>query len=115
MSPAVGIIKPGKAAEISIHHDDTLTAEDQEAQQYWHSEDTRDRVAILSVVIRGSKSTATRSHQCHVHNRYSPKDIIRREPSTKGHGSKKHQASHHRSSTKHYDKSDDHHRSRHEH
>ncbi|KAK1426419.1 hypothetical protein QVD17_15090 [Tagetes erecta] len=114
--PAVGIIKPGKAAEILIHQDDTLTSEDQDAQQYWHSEDSCDRLAILSVVIRGSKSTATNSHQCHVQNRYSPKDIVRREPSTKGHGSKKHQTtSHHRSSTKHFDKSDDHHRSRHEH
>ncbi|KAI3743061.1 hypothetical protein L1987_60763 [Smallanthus sonchifolius] len=115
VAPAVGIIKPGAVAEISIHHDDTHTSEDEGAQQYCHSEDTRDRLAILSVVIRGSKATANRSHQCHVHHRYSPKNTVQHEPSTKGYGSKKHQSSNHRSSAKHYDKFDDHHRSRHEH
>ncbi|KAK9068766.1 hypothetical protein SSX86_012882 [Deinandra increscens subsp. villosa] len=114
--PAVGIIKPGNAAEISIRHDDTHTSDDEGAQQCWNPEETRNRLAILSVVIRGSKSTATRSHQCHVHNQYSPKNTLHHEPSTKGHGSKKYQSSsHNRSSAKHCDKFDDRHRSRHEH
>ncbi|KAI7748039.1 hypothetical protein M8C21_028543 [Ambrosia artemisiifolia] len=108
--PAVGIIKPGTAAEISIHVDDTHASEDEGAQQHWRAEDTRDRFAILSVVIRGSKSTATRSHQCHVHHRYSPKNAVQHEPSIKSFGSKKHQSSNHRSSAKF----DDHHRSRRE-
>nr|XP_043610786.1 type I inositol polyphosphate 5-phosphatase 13-like [Erigeron canadensis] len=114
VTPAVGIIKPGNSTEISIHHDDTYS-EDDPASQYWHSEDTRDKVVILSVVIRGSRSTETKSHQCHVRNCYSPKSTVHHEPSTKGHGSKKHLGSHHRSSAKHFDKGDDHHRSRHEH
>ncbi|XP_076951588.1 type I inositol polyphosphate 5-phosphatase 13-like [Bidens hawaiensis] len=109
VTPAVGIIKPRAAAEISIHHDDTHTSEDEGAPQ-WRSEDARDQLAILSVVIRGSKSTATRNQQCHVHYRYSAKCPVQRQPSTKGLGSKKHQSSNHRASAKF----DDHHRSRHE-
>ncbi|XP_076895562.1 type I inositol polyphosphate 5-phosphatase 13-like isoform X1 [Bidens hawaiensis] len=115
VTPAIGIIKPGNTAEISIHHDNTHASEDDGGQQYWHGEDTRDKLVILSVVIRGSKSTETRSHQCHIRHCYSPKEQhIAHEPSTKGHSSKKHQSSHHRSSAKHNDKFDNHHRSRHE-
>ncbi|KAM0065072.1 putative inositol-polyphosphate 5-phosphatase transcription factor WD40-like family [Helianthus debilis subsp. tardiflorus] len=112
VAPAVGIIKPGTVAEISIHVDDTHETEDEGGQQHCRSEDTRDRLAILSVVIRGSKSTATRSQQCHIHHRYSPNccRVVQHEPSTKGLGSKKHQSSNHRSSAKF----DDHHRSRRE-
>ncbi|KAJ0612577.1 putative inositol-polyphosphate 5-phosphatase transcription factor WD40-like family [Helianthus annuus] len=116
VAPAVGIIKPGNTAEISIHHDDTHASEEDGGPQYWHSEDTRDKLVILSVAIRGSKSTETRSHQCHVRHCYSPKNTVQQEPSTKGgQSSKKHQSSHQRSSAKHNDKLDDHHRSRHEH
>ncbi|XP_071689543.1 type I inositol polyphosphate 5-phosphatase 13-like [Rutidosis leptorrhynchoides] len=116
--PAVGIIKPGNSAEISIHHDDTYTSEDDGTPKYWHSEHTRDKVVMLSVVIRGSKSTETKSHHCHVRHVYSPRSttVHHDQPSTKGghSSSKKHQSAHHRSS-KHFDKHDDHHRSRHEH
>ncbi|XP_071718485.1 type I inositol polyphosphate 5-phosphatase 13-like [Rutidosis leptorrhynchoides] len=116
--PAVGIIKPGNSAEISIHHDDTQTSsEDSGTPKYWHSEDTRDKVVNLSVVIRGSKSTETKSHQCHVRYCYSPPKCIiaNHEPSTKGgQSSKRHQSAHQRSS-KNLDKFDDHRRSRHEH
>lgn len=113
MAPAVGIIKPGNTAEISIHHDDTNATEDDVGAQYWHSEDTRDNLVILSVVIRGSKSTETRSHQCHVRHCYSPKNTAQNESSTKG-GSKRHQSTHQRASAKYNDKLDDNHRSRHE-
>nr|GEX55669.1 type I inositol polyphosphate 5-phosphatase 12-like isoform X2 [Tanacetum cinerariifolium] len=120
VTPAIGIIKPGSTVEISIHHDDTHTSEEDGGSQYWRSEDTRDKVAILSVVIRGSRSTETKSHQCHVRHCYSPKSTTpHHEPTTKSYGSRKHQSAHHRSSAKHFDKhfdkGDDHHRSRHEH
>ncbi|KAI3511418.1 hypothetical protein L1887_18571 [Cichorium endivia] len=112
VAPAVGIIKPGSTAEITVHHNDTHTTDDVEgAGQSWRSEDTRDKLAMLSVVIRGSRSTETKSHQCHVRYRYTPKvsSSAHIEPS-KSHVSKKHPSSHHRSFARH---SDDHHRSRH--
>ncbi|PWA39931.1 endonuclease/exonuclease/phosphatase family protein [Artemisia annua] len=120
VTPAIGIIKHGSTIEISIHHNDTHTSEEDGGSQYWRSEDTRDKVAILSVVIRGSRSTETKSHQCHVRHCYSPKSTTPHpEPPTKSYGSRKHQSAHHRSSAKHFDKhfdkGDDHHRSRHEH
>ncbi|KAL4561252.1 hypothetical protein LXL04_033415 [Taraxacum kok-saghyz] len=117
VTPAVGIIKPGSTAEVWVHHDDTVTSDDVEGVgQSWRSEDTRDKLAMLSVVIRGSRSTETRSHQCHVRYRYSPKPSSSIGNSS-GHveppkgSSKKHPSSHHRSFAKH---GDDHHRSRHE-
>ena len=116
MAPAVGIIKPGNSAEVSIHHDETHTFEDfaEGGPQSWRPEDPRDKVVILSLVIRGSRSTETRSHQCEVRHRFSPKTTTTPEPS-KAHGSKKHQAAtHHRSFARHSDRGDEQHRSRHD-
>ncbi|KVI00443.1 Endonuclease/exonuclease/phosphatase, partial [Cynara cardunculus var. scolymus] len=112
VAPAVGIIKPGSSAEVSIHHDETHTFEDfsEGAPQSWRSEDTRDKVVILSVVIRSSRSTETRSHHCQVRHPFSPKTTTNPEPS-KAHGSKKHQGgTHHRSFAKHSDRGDEHQR-----
>ncbi|KAI3697165.1 hypothetical protein L6452_29972 [Arctium lappa] len=117
VAPAVGIIKPGNSAEISVHHDETHSIDDltEAAPQSWRSEDTRDKVVILSVVIRGSRSTETRSHQCQVRHRFSPKTTTTNPEPSKAHGSKKHQGgTHHRSFAKHSDRGDEHHRSRHD-
>ncbi|XP_015611230.1 type I inositol polyphosphate 5-phosphatase 13 [Oryza sativa Japonica Group] len=64
VQPAVGLIKPGETAEITIHHEDFYTQEEfvDGIPQNWWCEDTRDKECVLTVNIRGSTSTETKSH-----------------------------------------------------
>ncbi|KAK3130458.1 hypothetical protein QOZ80_6BG0493710 [Eleusine coracana subsp. coracana] len=73
VQPAVGLIKPGETVEITVHHEDFYTQEEfvDGIPQNWWCEDTRDKEAVLKVIIAGSTSTETKPHTINVRHRCS--------------------------------------------
>jgi hypothetical protein len=71
VQPAVGLIKPGETVEITVHHEDFYTQEEfvDGIPQNWWCEDTRDKEAVLKVIISGSTSTETKTHTINVRHR----------------------------------------------
>lgn len=74
VQPAVGLIKPGETVEITLHHEDFYTQEEfvDGIPQNWWCEDTRDKEAVLSIIITGSSSTETKMHTINVQHRCPP-------------------------------------------
>ncbi|KAK8685256.1 hypothetical protein V6N13_041261 [Hibiscus sabdariffa] len=77
VTPAAGIVKPDSSAEIAVHHEEFHTLEDlvDGIPQNWWCEDTRDKEVLLRVVICGSCSTETKSHQIRVRHCFSAKTV----------------------------------------
>ncbi|KAK8709084.1 hypothetical protein V6N13_060115 [Hibiscus sabdariffa] len=77
VTPAAGILKPDSSAEIAVHHEEFHTLEDlvDGIPQNWWCEDTRDKEVVLRVVIYGSCSTETKSHQIRVRHCFSAKTV----------------------------------------
>lgn len=72
ITPAAGIIKPGKFEEISVHHEEFEEPAEGIPHNWW-SEDNRDKEVILSLVIQGSCSTEVRTHQIRVRHCFTGK------------------------------------------
>ncbi|KAK8959642.1 Type I inositol 1,4,5-trisphosphate 5-phosphatase 12 [Platanthera guangdongensis] len=72
VSPAVGIIKPGKTIELLVQHENLRTLEDfmDDAPQSQWTEDTMDSEVILTIKVTGSRSTKSRTHQIHIHRTF---------------------------------------------
>ncbi|KAL1561427.1 phosphoinositide 5-phosphatase [Salvia divinorum] len=73
VNPAAGMIGPGHAAEVTVHHEEFHTSEefvDGIPQSRW-SEDTRDKEVILLVNTRGSCTAQPRTHRVHVRHIFS--------------------------------------------
>ncbi|XP_039060549.1 type I inositol polyphosphate 5-phosphatase 12-like isoform X2 [Hibiscus syriacus] len=77
VTPASGIVKPDSFAEIAVHHEEFHTLEDlvDGIPQNWWCEDTRDKEVVLTVVVYGSCSTETKSHQVRVRHCFSAKTV----------------------------------------
>ncbi|KAF3789432.1 Type I inositol polyphosphate 5-phosphatase 12 [Nymphaea thermarum] len=75
VNPAVGVIKPGQVIEVSVHHEEVQNQEEfvDGVPQTWWSEDTRDQDLVLEIVIGGTCTTETRSHEVHVRHVFSSK------------------------------------------
>lgn len=71
VQPAIGLIKPGESVEIAVHHEDFYTQEEfvDGIPQNWWCEDTRDKEAVLKIIISGSTSTETKTHTINVRHR----------------------------------------------
>lgn len=63
--------------DVLVHHEEFHTLEDfvDGIPQNWWCEDTRDKEVILDVIVQGSGSTETRSHQIHVRHCFSAKTL----------------------------------------
>ncbi|KAK8518201.1 hypothetical protein V6N13_027677 [Hibiscus sabdariffa] len=84
VTPAAGVVKPDSSVEIAVHHEEFHTLEDlvDGIPQNWWCEDTRDKEVVLAVVIYGSCSTETKSHQIRVRHCFSAKTVrIESKPS----------------------------------
>ncbi|XP_042469813.1 type II inositol polyphosphate 5-phosphatase 15-like [Zingiber officinale] len=68
IQPAVGIIKPGQSAEVSIHHGEFFTLEE---FVDGISQDTRDKEVVLLVIVTGTGSTESRSHRVFLRHCFS--------------------------------------------
>ncbi|XVF08386.1 hypothetical protein REPUB_Repub06bG0222000 [Reevesia pubescens] len=77
VTPAAGMIKPNHFVEVSVHHEEFHTLEDlvDGIPKNWWCEDSRDKEVILTVIVHGSCSMETRSHQIRVHHFFSAKTI----------------------------------------
>ncbi|XVE76660.1 hypothetical protein DITRI_Ditri12bG0191800 [Diplodiscus trichospermus] len=77
VTPAAGIIKADQFVDVSVHHEEFHTLEDlvDGIPQNWWCEDTRDKEVILKVIVQGSCSIETRSHQIHVRHCFSAKTV----------------------------------------
>ncbi|GKV06166.1 hypothetical protein SLEP1_g18087 [Rubroshorea leprosula] len=77
VTPAAGIIKPECSVEVSVHHEEFHTLEDlvDGIPQNWWCEDTRDKEALLTVIVRSSTSTETRRHRIRVCHCFSSKTV----------------------------------------
>ncbi|XP_011655531.1 type I inositol polyphosphate 5-phosphatase 12 isoform X2 [Cucumis sativus] len=77
VTPAAGIIKPEQSIEISVHHEESHTLEEfvDGIPQNWWSEDTRDKEVMLTVIVEGSCSTRSFSHQVRVRHCFSNKTV----------------------------------------
>lgn len=84
ITPAAGVIKPEQSVDISVHHEEFHMLEEfvEGVPQNWWSEDTRDKEAILTLVIHGSCSTGMRSHQIRVRYCFSGKTVRTASKST---------------------------------
>ncbi|KAL4284146.1 hypothetical protein GQ457_16G024000 [Hibiscus cannabinus] len=84
VTPAAGVVKPDSSVEIAVHHEEFHTLEDlvDGIPQNWWCEDTRDKEVVLTVVVYGSCSTETKSHQIRVRHCFSAKTVrIESKPS----------------------------------
>ncbi|KAL0539188.1 hypothetical protein IC582_023370 [Cucumis melo] len=77
VTPAAGIIKPEQSIEISVHHEESHTLEEfvDGIPQNWWCEDTRDKEVMLTVIVEGSCSTRSFSHQVRVRHCFSNKTV----------------------------------------
>ncbi|KDO77093.1 hypothetical protein CISIN_1g0011231mg, partial [Citrus sinensis] len=75
VTPATGMIKPDRTAEMSVHHEDFQTLEEfvDGVPQNWWCEDTRDQEVVLVLKVRGRYSTETRNHRIRVRHCFSAK------------------------------------------
>ncbi|KAG6422898.1 hypothetical protein SASPL_113280 [Salvia splendens] len=73
VTPAAGMIRPGHAVEVTVHHEEFHTLEEfvDGIPQSWWSEDTRDKEVILLVNIKGSCTAQPRTHPVHVRHIFS--------------------------------------------
>ncbi|KAL9233145.1 hypothetical protein vseg_008175 [Gypsophila vaccaria] len=68
VTPACGIMYPQQTMEVTVRHTEYQTLGDlvEDIHQKWGFDDTRDKVAILTVQVYGNSSMETRRHQVYV-------------------------------------------------
>lgn len=73
VTPAAGMIRPDYVVDVSIRHEETHKSEDsvEGVPQGWSSEDTKDKQAILLVIVRGICSTEQKTHRVNIRHCFS--------------------------------------------